>query len=169
MTITLYAQPYDISACGFSFSSFDDYAARVAVARNEAGNPVEEFDIQFIDGEAIDCALAAAIGLSQANIKAFFEIVEEWNEFEKRIIIIAVGECGYSFEPGKTVPEDFDLEIYPCDSMRDFASSCIEDGWFGEIPEILAPYIDLDAIARDLAMEYAEITIAGEHVVYRCA
>ena len=44
----LHAQPYDISASGFYFDSLEDYQAKAAKARNDYGDPVEEFEIQFI-------------------------------------------------------------------------------------------------------------------------
>lgn len=40
--------------------------------------------------------------------------------------------------------------------------------FFGEIPEALAAYVDYDAIARDLSMEFVEAEIAGERLVYAC-
>lgn len=50
---TLYAQPYDISATGFYFDTADQYAEKVVKVKNDYGQPVEEFEIQFIDGEMI--------------------------------------------------------------------------------------------------------------------
>ena len=94
MKTTLYAQPYDISAMGFYFDSADDYAEKAKAARNDHGQPVEEFEIQFIDGEAIDAALAEAIGLHQGDITAFFEAIDSWDDHDTRQVIIAAGECG---------------------------------------------------------------------------
>jgi len=51
---TFYAQPYDISAIGFYFESYEDYQEKVKKAINTYGQVVEEFEIQFIDGEEID-------------------------------------------------------------------------------------------------------------------
>ncbi len=93
--ITLHAQPYDITARGFYFDSYKDYAEKAAKLRNDYGDPVEEFEIQFIDGEAIDCELAKAIGINQANLADYFACVADW---EKTLVIIAVGECGYDFD-----------------------------------------------------------------------
>lgn len=50
-----------------------------AKLRNDYGEPVEEFEIQFIDGDHIDCDLARAIGLYQSNIAQFFDAVETWD------------------------------------------------------------------------------------------
>lgn len=69
----LFAQPYDVSATGFYFESFEDYQSKAAKAVNDYGQPVEEFEIEFVDGEDIDCELAKAWDLSRFNIAGFFE------------------------------------------------------------------------------------------------
>lgn len=167
MTITLYAQPYDISAEGFSFTSAEEYARKAASVRNACGLPVEEFEIQFIDGDLLDHDLARAMGLNQANLARFFDCAEEWDEHEKIAVIVAVQACGYDLGPD-THPDDFDVDIYRVGSMRELAEQFVEDGLFGEIPEPLRFYIDHEAIARDLAMDYGEAVIGGERLIYRC-
>ncbi len=52
--------------------------------------------------------------------------------------------------------------------MQELAQQFVEEGLFGEIPEKIQHYLDYDAIARDLSMDYSEITIAGTHYIYRC-
>ena len=52
--------------------------------------------------------------------------------------------------------------------MRELAEQFLEDGLYGEIPEHLQAYIDLDAIARDLTVDYSETSIAGTRLIYRC-
>lgn len=165
---TLYAQPYDISASGFYFEDADSYARQAAGLRNDYGQPVEEFEIQFIDGECLDVALAQAWGLNQANLARFFEIVEEWSDDQKRRFIIAVGECGYSFDAASVDPDDFDVDLYEADSLRELAEQFVDEGLYGEIPAHLAHYIDYEAIARDLALDYSETEIAGERLIYVC-
>ncbi|XWN31400.1 MAG: antirestriction protein ArdA [Devosia sp.] len=167
-TTTLYAQPYDITASGFIFTSVETYREKAATLRNDCGLPVEEFEIQFIDGEEIEALLAKAWELTQVNFARFLEVVDEWDEWQKRQFIIAVGECGYAFDRDRHDPMNLEIEIYPADNLREFAETCVEDGWFGEIPQALEHYIDYDAIARDLAVEYSEIEIAGERYVYAC-
>lgn len=168
MTIQLHAQPYDLAATGFYFESYEDYAANVAKLRNDYGDPVEEFEIQFIDGEHIDCDLAKAIGINQANLKKYFGAVEDWEDHDKTRVILAVGECGYRFED-ITQPDDFDLDIYHLDTMRDLAEQFVDEGLFGDIPERLQFYINYDAIARDLSVDYSEAEVAGQRLIYRSA
>lgn len=168
MTTILYAQPYDISASGFPFQTADAFAAKAAGLRNDHGDAVEEFEIQFIDGEAIDAALALALGLSQATHGAFFSCVETWEYHEKVRYIIAVGECGVSFDLERDDIDLLDVDIYEEASLRDIAMRFVEDGLFGDIPEQLQSYIDYDAIARDLSIDYAETEVAGDRIIYRC-
>ncbi|PJB72878.1 MAG: antirestriction protein ArdA [Alphaproteobacteria bacterium CG_4_9_14_3_um_filter_47_13] len=166
--ILLHAQPYDISANGFYFRSFEEYQQKSSALRNDYGDLVEEFEIQFIDGDDLDCDLFKALDIHQGNFDAFFTACEGWDEDQKIKVIIAVGEAGYSFDLHKDDPDDFDIDLYEMDSLRDLAEQFIEEGLFGEIPENIRFYLDYDAIARDLGMDYNEITLAGRRYIYRC-
>lgn len=167
MTTVLYAQPYDIDATGFAFESAEEYRVKAGSLVNRFGQKVEEFEIQFIDGKPIDAVLAKAIGLHQGDLVAFFGVVERWDEHQKQAAIISAGECGYRIG-WDSDPDDLDLDIYEMESLRELAEHFVEDGLFGDIPERLVPYLDLDAIARDLGCDYAETEIAGTRLVYRC-
>lgn len=167
--IYLFAQPYDISAQGFYFSDFEDYQTKAAKAVNSYRHPVEEFEIQFIDGDDIDCELAKAYGINQANLESYFSAVDELDEDEKKTVILAVGECGYDIESVLGDIGGVDMDIYYVSSMRELAEQFVEEGLFGETPERLQYYLDFDAIARDLSVDYTETVIAGETLIYRCA
>ncbi|MDW3181639.1 antirestriction protein ArdA [Roseobacter sp.] len=165
----LYAQPYDLAASGFYFDSAEEFKTKAAKARNNYGNLVEEFEIQFIDGDHIDCDLAKAWRINQANIRPYFDAVETWDDHDKQIFIIAVGEVGYNFDPETATPSDFEIDIYHARSMTDLAEDFVAEGLFGDIPDHLANYIDYDTIARDLAVDYTETEIAGDYLIYRAA
>ena len=165
----LFAQPYDISAQGFYFKTADEYGEKYAKARNAYGSPVEEYEIQFIDGEKIDAELFEALRIYQGTFARFLEVADEWDEHQKRKIILAVGQCGYAFDLQSGDPDDLDVDIYELDSLRALAEQFVDDGLFGDIPERLQNYLDYDAIARDLGFDYSEATVAGTHFVYRCA
>lgn len=164
----LHAQPYNIDASGFYFDSLDSYQSQAKGLWDSFGQAVEEFEIQFIDGEDIDLALFEALHIHQGSIGVFFEAVEDWDEDDKTRVIIAIGECGYSFDPGSR-PDEFDLDIYELDSLKELAEQFVDDGLFGDIPDTIRAYLDMDAIARDLGMDYTEATIAGRRLIYRCA
>lgn len=165
---TLFAQPYDISADGFYFESAEDYQEKASQLLNRYGKPVEEFEIQFIDGEGIDCDLFKALSISQCTCEKFLDIVDEWTEDNKIKVIIAVGEVGYNFDLDNDTPDQFDIELYQIASLKDLAEQFVEEGLFGEIPENIKSYLDYDAIAYDLGMDYTETTIKDTRYIYRC-
>lgn len=164
----LFAQPYDVTANGFYFHSLEEYQKRSSALRNSHGQIVEEFEIQFIDGEDIDCQFAKAIGLNQSNFPDFFRLVDEWEDHEKIRYIIAVGECGYAFDLKDDNIDMLDVDLYEEETMRDLAVRFVDDGLFGEVPEAFQYYINYDAIARDLQVDYSEIRINGLNLIYRC-
>lgn len=125
----LHAQPYDLSATGFYFETVEDFDAKANTNRNDFGQRVEEYEIQFIDGDAIDCALASSVGINQASFSQYLDAVE---------------------------------------NLRELAEQFVDEGMFGDIPERLQPYLDHDAIARDLGFDYTETEIAGQRLIYRC-
>lgn len=163
----LYAQPYDLAANGFYFESLEAFQTKAKANRNEYVQPVEEYELQFIEGDAIDCDLATAWGINQANVGQYLNAVDSWDDVDKRVFIIAVGECGCSFDADTVAASDFEVDIYHLDSMKELAEQFVDEGLFGNIPSSLASYIDLDAIARDLAMDYTATRIAGEWLIYR--
>lgn len=164
----LYAQPYNISVNGFYFESDVDYGAKSGALRDAHGQSVEEFEIQFIEGDGIDCQLFGALNVHQGSISGYFDAVDNWSDDDKIKVIIAVGETGYSFDLGTDAPDKFDVELYPCESLRDLAMQFVDDGLFGDIPDRLRNYLNYDSIARDLGMDYGSISIDGTHYIYRC-
>ena len=121
------------------FENMEEYDSKYAKCKNDFGGQIEEFEIQFIDGDDLDYNLFKALDIHQGNSDAFFAACEEWNEDQKIKVIIAVGEAGYSFDPCKDDPDDFDIELYELDSLR------------------------------DLGIDYSETTINGTHMIYWCS
>jgi antirestriction protein len=169
MSIQLHAQPYDLTAGGFYFTTADEYATKANTNRNDYGEQVEEYEIQFIDGDLLDCELAKAWGIHQGSFADYLDKAEEWDEAQKANYIIAVGECGYDHAQIASNPDDADIDIYHVSTMRELAEQFVDEGLFGDIPEHLVHYIDYDAIARDLAIDYTETEISGMSLIYRCA
>ncbi|MEM5476885.1 antirestriction protein ArdA [Pacificibacter sp. AS14] len=60
------------------------------------------------------------------------------------------------------------MGIYAVESLKELAEQLVDEGLYGDIPENLTYYIDFDAIARDLSVEYTETSIAGGRYVYAC-
>ena len=166
--IRLYAQPYNIDASGFVFENEEEYEAKSRKNRGRFGNPVEECEIQFIDGDPLDAEFARAFSLNQASFADFLRLADEWEDHEKTRFIIAVGECGYDFDPICGDIDQFDIDIYEVHSLKELAEQFVDDGLFGEVPTTISNYIDYEAIARDLSVDYATAEIAGDRLAYRC-
>ena len=60
---TLHATPYNLDASGFYFDSLEDYQTKAENHLDRFGKLVEEFEIQFIDGD--DSALFNACGINR--------------------------------------------------------------------------------------------------------
>jgi len=168
MKNTYYAQPYDMDANGFYFSTKYDYKAALNTSRNSYGQQVEEFEIQFIDGDCLDGELFDALAINQATIIGFIDKLVKWSKDDKIKLILAVGESGYSFDISQDDPADFDIDIYPDTSLRDLADQFVDEGLFGEISDRVMMYLDYDRIARDLGYDYTQTRIAGETYTFRC-
>lgn len=164
----LHAQPYDIDANGFFFETAEEYEKLASNNKNAFGQPVEEYEIQFINGERIDAELAKALGLSQVNFARFLEVVDEWEDYDKVRFIIANGECGYNFDLDHFDRDTVDIDEYQVDNLRELAQMFVDGGLFGEVPKAFENYIDYDAIARDLSIDYSTCEIAGDTYAYRC-
>ena len=166
----LFAQSYDLSADGFYFDDVETYRKLANADRNSYGQPVEEYEIQFIDGERIDADFARAFHLSQASLSQFFDAVDTFDEGQKVRFIIANGECGYALgtDSNASDVDAIELDLYVMDSLEDLAREFVDEGIFGEVPERLDSHIDYESIARDLSVEYATTDIAGTRYIYRC-
>ena len=167
-TLTLYAQPYEFDASGFYFDSFEDYQAKYNSNFNVYGQHVEEYEIQFIDGSAIDCDLFKAVK-GEYNLKAFFMVANTWEDCDKIPLIIAYEENITSEPFNEEVTSDMfqDIDIYYDMSFEDLAWEFIKNGLFGDIPEHLENYLDIEKMARDLSFDYNEISVGNNSIIYR--
>ena len=93
-------------------------------------------------------------------------MIDQWTEDQKTKVILAVSEMGYSFNIRDDDPDKFDIDLYECDSLRDLAVQFVDEGLFGDIPKAIENYLDYDAIARDLDMDYGQAVINGTSYIY---
>ena len=164
--VTLYAQPYDLDAQGFWFTSFEDYQTKYNNNFNVYGQFVEEYEIQFIDGSVINNALFDAVG--SYNLKAYFKVVNKWDDFEKVDLIISYKDNITSEPFNEDIePNDLNIEIYYDMSFHSLAQEFINDGMLGDIPKHLEQYIDVDKYAYDLSMDYNECRLGNSTLIYR--
>lgn len=164
----LYAQPYNTSVEGFYFKTLERYQQKAAGLTDSFGQPVEEFEIQFIDGGQLAFELFGAWKPGQADIGRFFGAVEDWSEDETITAIIALREIGHRPREVIDDPCALDITLYRVFSLKELTEQFVDEGLFGEIPKPIENYIDHEAIARDLVNDgYAETIVAGERLIYR--
>lgn len=160
----LCAQPYDLAANGFYFDCAEQFNEKAGANRNRYGEPVEEYEIQFIDGDRIDYLLFAAFGVDQSNLASFFNAATNL-EKDQKVGLVAMADCGYEVNDET---DTSDVELHYVDSFRDLAIQFVDEGLYGQIPDALQYYINYDAIGRDLEMDYGQISIGSENIIYRC-
>lgn len=162
--IKLFARPYDLSATGFFFEDLEEFNKGKEFHVNSYGQAVEEYEIEFIDGEALDAELFKAYDAQHAcDLEKYFEAAETLDAHDKVKTIVLVDEVGYTIEG-----LDLDnIDIYECDTMKDLAEQFVDEGFFGVIPKHLENYIDYDKLAHDLSLDYGKTCIAGTNYIYR--
>jgi len=160
---TLYAQPYNMDAQGFYFHSFEEYETKSENLRDRFGNVVEEFEIQFIDGD--DSDLFEACGINQSNLATWFDDIEDKDENEKIALYFLTGELGYTFDQAMDKVED--VIIYEGDA-KEAAEELFDECYAHTIPENLRFYFDMDKFARDLEIggDFNEFQFNG--TTYTC-
>ena len=143
MTI-LHANPYTPDARGFNFSTAEDFTIRASALRDRFGSPVEEFELQYIDGE--DGQLFEACKIHQGNLDTWFDDIETLEDYEKAALFYLVDQAGYRLDQALEKLED--VCISEC-SLIDAASELFDECYLPEVPEAVRPYIDYGAFARD--------------------
>jgi len=159
MTNIYHATPYDFSATGFYFQSYEDYREKASTHRNTYGHPVEEYEIQFIDGD--NHTLFNAIGVNQANLKLWFDVFEKLDGSD---VVKAIYLADYLGGNVDEILDHLDDVVLFEGTPKEYAESLIEEtGLLSELPENLRFYFDVEAFARDLiyAGDITEIEIFG--------
>lgn len=160
---TLHATPYNRDATGFYFTTLDDYQAKAKYHLDAYGNIVEEFEIQFIDGD--DAELFRVCSIDQSNIDVWFDDIECMNDYAKINLYYLVGVAGYTVEQALSKLEE------PCiyeGCILDVATEVFDECWLHDVPESIRFYIDYDKFARDceLSGDMCEFEYAG--TTYTC-
>ena len=139
-----YAQPYSLDAIGFYFDTLEDYNEKAASLKDRWGNLVEEFEIQYVDGD--DSELFNSISISQSNMARWFDDVEPLNENEKAALYYLVSVVGYNLS--SALDKIDEVTLYD-GRLEDAAEELFDECYAHEIPENLRNYIDYKSFARD--------------------
>jgi len=148
MTISLFAQPYNIDAQGFYFSSFEEYTEKATACRDSFGNVVEEWEIQHIEG-ADD--FAKIVTPDQCNIEEWLEQAEQFDglsDTEQTAFKWLVDDL--HLDADEAFAKCGDVYIFE-GTREDYAQEFVDDCYdierkMGD----LARYFDYDAFGHDL-------------------
>lgn len=162
MTI-LHATPYNLDAAGFYFESAMDYEAKSTMHVDRYSNLVEEFEIQFIDGD--DAQLFEVCGINQANLNKWFDDIKCMSESDKLNLYYLVSVAGYNFE--QALDKVDEPSIYEGD-LLDAASELFDECYLPSVPDNIKYYIDYEKFARDCSLggDMCEFECAGK--TYTC-
>lgn len=155
---TLYAQPYNLDAVGFYFDSLESFNSQSENLTDRYGQPVEEFEIQFIDGD--DAELFEACGINQGNLDVWFDEVQDLDEHEKAALYCLCGEIHYRLDVALQRLDDVMLSKA---SLKEAAEEMFDELYLPDVPESVRFYIDYDKFARDceISGDMAEFQFNG--------
>jgi len=143
----LFANPFNTSVNGFYFSSYQEYLIKSINLNKSSGQPVEEFEIEYIRGEYSQ--LFESCKIDQLTLSIWFDEIEFLSESD---YIELYYRCAILGQYVKESLESLDTDgiIYNL-SVVDYAYEYINDsGVLNTIPESLQIYFDYESLARDL-------------------
>ncbi len=158
-----HATPYDLSATGFYFKTYEDYTSQATTHRNEYGDEVEEYEIQFIDGG--NCELFSVLSVNQANLKQWFDEFEDLDGEDLIKAIYLASDLNYDIDD---ILGNLD-DVYLFEgTAEEYADDYLEStGILSEIPENLRFYFDVALFARDMLWggDISEVTIMNTNYI----
>jgi hypothetical protein len=159
-----HAQPYSLDATGFYFTDMDDYQAKYEANRDRFGFSVEEYEIQFIDGDAEDAQLYEAAGINQTNIEFFIEEIMDLDDYQKPGLYFLL-DMGYDVDDAIAKIDDVMLQE---GNLEEAAEALFDEIYLDQIPENLRSYIDYKSFARDCEYsgDFREFDFSG--TTYTC-
>lgn len=151
--ITMHATPYDITARGWYFNDADDFDKKF-----NKHLPVEEYEIEWIDGSEDDRELFEALDVNQATLEKFFELVDELNEHDKAALYYLLRHRGMGRgEDLDDMLQMVDDEVRVMEgNSKDYVIDMIDDaGGVGNLfsKDVQERYFDYEAFGRDLAYD----------------
>lgn len=159
-TLRLHATPYNLDASGFYFTNAEEYKTKSSTHFDNYGILVEEFEIQFIDGD--DAALFNACSINQSNLNIWFDDIEFLQDYEKVNLYYLVAIAGYNLEQALNKIDEPSISE---SNLLDAATELFDECYLHSVPANVHCYIAYDQFARDCQLggdmcefEYASTT-----------
>ena len=159
-----HAQPYSLDATGFYFTDMDEFQAKYDVNWDSFGLSVEEYEIQFIDGDTADAQLFEAAGINQASIEFFIDEIMELDDYQKPALFFLL-EQGYDLDDAMGEIDDVMIQE---GCLEEAAEALFDEIYLDQVPANIQCYIDYSAFARDCEYsgDFREFEFAG--TTYTC-
>ena len=152
---TIYAQPYAIGASGFEFDSLEDFETKYKA------HPNEEFELEFLEGSAVEESLFLNAAIGQHNLASFFEVaeLEEYEQLQVGALLFVGVDIEEALERYEGV------SIGEHDSAADWAHEYVDAmGGPNELDdETVARYFDYAQFGLDaeLGGDIIPVTLGG--------
>lgn len=163
MTLQLFANPYDISAHGFYFSTIEEFDLLY-----KKNFPVEEYEIEFVDGDEFELKLFESMKCHQGSVSKYFEIIADaWNDVSLQAAICALLENGAAHADDVVEKAGRETTVFE-GTLEDYVYDLVNDCYFDKnMPELLKRYFDYSMFANDLRIERSlyEYRFAGTDYV----
>jgi len=141
-----YANPYNASVSGFYFETYEEFELKLSDLKNDFGVPVEEVEIEAIDGTREEMELADVFGIDQANIAEFIAFIETSDEdLWPAIYFILNDNRASSFDEAIRIARDYSIRE---GELIDAASEIFDEVY--DLPDEVKMYIDYEKYADDL-------------------
>ena len=162
----LFANPYDATNLGFYFSSFEEYKIKSSNMLNDFGLPVEEFEIEYIDGDLPQ--LFNACSIDQCTLELWFEEIEIMEEQGQVELFYRCDNLG---QETQEAVDKLSSDGSICQSsLIDYATDFINDyGIIDCLPDNFKYYIDYEAYARDLELSGEVTEFSYDNSTYTAA
>jgi Antirestriction protein (ArdA) len=159
---TLHATPYNLDIKGFYFESEDEFITKMEGLTDKYGIPVEEFEIQFIDGD--DDELFEAAGITQATLSIWFDDIELLTNYQKLGLFFLL-DIGRGLE---CALENYDDASIQEGDLEDAAAQLFDECYAHDIPESLRYYIDYEKFAQDVKLGGDMVEFEYNGTTYTC-
>jgi len=157
----LYANPYNSSVAGFYFTSYEEYQTKSSKHVDQYGLPIEEYEIDHVDGDLNQ--LFNACNIDQCTLHIWFNEIETMDKSDQTELYFRCDCLGQ--DPQEAICDlNSDGSIGTGSSLH-YAYSYIEDsGILNTLPENIQRYFDFEAFARDLEYsgDITEFSYDGE-------
>ena len=159
----LHATPYNLDAAGFYFESLEDYQTKSEKHLDRFGSLVEEFEIQFIDGD--DAELFNPCGINQSNLNTWFDVIELMSKSEKLSLYYLVSVANYSLE--QALDKIDEPSIYD-GNLLEAATELFDECYLPSVPDNIKYYIDYEKFARDCILSGDMCEFEYDRETYTC-